>query len=83
VIRDIANWGEFALPKTITKHQATHYNGHYFVMRYDAGVATQEHIGKTLRLDPRIIRVGTVKLGDQKLLGSLRRLGKINWREGT
>jgi small subunit ribosomal protein S6 len=78
VIRSVANWGVFALPKAISKHQMRHFNGHYFVMRYDAGASTQEAVRSTLALDPRVIRSSSVKLGDGKL-ETLSRFGQVRW----
>ena len=54
VIRGIANWGTFSLPRMIYKAQAKHHTGHYFVMRYDASVDAQKAVCNTLRLDPRL-----------------------------
>ncbi|KAH8899015.1 ribosomal protein S6 [Thozetella sp. PMI_491] len=78
VIRDIANWGTFLLPKPITRHEMRHTRGHYFVMRFDSGVRTQEEVHSTLRLDPRIIRASSVRLGDNKL-SALSKLSKVQW----
>ena len=65
VIRGITNWGAFLLPKPVTRHQARHHAGHYFVMRFDASAATQDMLRRTLALDPRMIRFSVVKLGDR------------------
>jgi small subunit ribosomal protein S6 len=78
VIRSLANWGVFALPRAVSRNQMRHYNGHYFVMRYDASVATQEQVRTTLGLDPRVVRSTSVRLGDGKL-GKLARFGGIEW----
>ncbi len=78
VIRDIANWGTFTLPKPISRHEMRHTRGHYFVMRFDSSVRTQEEISRTLRLDPRMIRTSSVKLGDGKL-ETLSKFGKVPW----
>ncbi|KLU92692.1 30S ribosomal protein S6 [Magnaporthiopsis poae ATCC 64411] len=51
VIRDIANWGVFMLPRSATRSQIRHHEGHYFVMRYDAGVAAQRTLREALRLE--------------------------------
>ncbi|KAI0976360.1 ribosomal protein S6 [Xylaria arbuscula] len=79
VIRGLQNWGEFSLPKAISVHQMRHTTGYYFAMRFDASVATQEEVRKMLRLDPRMIRHSSIKLGDGKL-GTMSRLGKVEWR---
>lgn len=78
VIRDIANWGTFTLPKPVSRHEMRHTRGHYFVMRFDAGVRTQDEISRNLRLDPRMIRTSSVKLGDGRL-ETLSKFGKVPW----
>ena len=78
MIRSLANWGVFALPRSVSRNQMRHYNGHYFVMRYDAAVATQEQVRRTLGLDPRVVRATSVKLGDGKL-GRVVRYGGVEW----
>jgi small subunit ribosomal protein S6 len=78
VIRGISNWGEFLLPKTISVHQARHTTGHYFAMRFDASASTQDQLRRMLRLDPRMIRHSSVKLGDGKL-ETMSRMGAIDW----
>ena len=55
-----------------------HYNGHYFVMRYDASVKTQEQVRNTLGLDPRVVRSTSVRLGDGKL-EKMAGYGGIEW----
>ncbi|KFX86673.1 hypothetical protein V495_06775 [Pseudogymnoascus sp. VKM F-4514 (FW-929)] len=78
-IRGITNWGVTALPKRTTKHQAVYHDGHHFVMRYDANSAVQDQVRKTLSLDPRMIKFGSVKLGDGKLDTLSRIGGSIPW----
>ncbi|KAJ8118637.1 hypothetical protein ONZ43_g3954 [Nemania bipapillata] len=78
VIRGLQNWGEFSLPKATSVHQMRHTTGYYFAMRFDASVATQEDVRKMLRLDPRMIRHSSVRLGDGKL-STMSRLGGIDW----
>ncbi|KAL2021762.1 hypothetical protein VTK56DRAFT_6705 [Thermocarpiscus australiensis] len=79
VIRDIANWGVFLLPRPVSKNQARHTRGHYFVLRYDAGIRTHQAVTSTLAVDPRVIRAGGVKLGDGKL-ETLSKFGPVQWR---
>ncbi|EAA33667.1 ribosomal protein S6 [Neurospora crassa] len=79
VIRDIKNWGTFLLPRPISTNQQRHNRGHYFVMRYDASIATHEEVRRTMKADPRVIRTANVKLGDGKL-ETLSRFGAIPWR---
>ncbi|KAI1206582.1 ribosomal protein S6 [Annulohypoxylon truncatum] len=78
VIRGIANWGVFLLPKPTSVHQMRHHQGHYFAMRFDGSVATQDAVRNMLALDPRMIRHSSVKLGDGKL-ETMSRFGKPRW----
>lgn len=80
VVRGIANWGVFSLPRPISIHQMRHTNGHYFVMRYDASAKVHQDLRNTLRLEPRMIRAAHVKLGDGKL-ETLSRFGPPKWKE--
>lgn len=48
-------------------------------MRYDANSAVQDQVRKTLSLDPRMIKFGSVKLGDGKLDTLSRIGGSIPW----
>lgn len=82
VIRSVDNWGVFTLPRAVSHNQALFHNGHYFVMRYDASTRTQEEVRSTLRLDVRVIRCTSVKLGDGKL-ETMSRFGQISWRNST
>lgn len=79
VVRGLANWGVFSLPKPISVHQMKHTHGHYFVMRYDASTTIHKDVRTTLRLEPRMIRAAHVKLGDGKL-ETLARFGAPKWR---
>ncbi|KAI1071132.1 hypothetical protein LB507_009590 [Fusarium sp. FIESC RH6] len=79
VVRGLANWGVFSLPKPISVHQMKHTHGHYFVMRYDAAAKVHHDVRNTLRLEPRMIRAAHVKLGDGKL-ESLARFGPPKWK---
>jgi ribosomal protein S6 len=78
VVRGLANWGIFALPKPVSAHQLRHTHGHYFAMRYDTSADVHATIRKTLRLEPRMIRSAHVKLGDGKL-DSLSKFGPPKW----
>ena len=79
VIRDISNWGVFHLPRAISLNQSRYAKGHYFVLRYDSGIRTHQDLIKTLRIDPRVIRSGGVKLGDGKL-ETLSKFGEVQWK---
>ncbi|KAI0481087.1 ribosomal protein S6 [Xylariaceae sp. FL0804] len=80
VIRGISNWGEFSLPKALSVHQSRHTTGYYFAMRFDASIKTQEAVRTMLRLDPRMLRHASVKLGDGKL-DTMSRFGAIDWKK--
>ena len=79
MIRDIKNWGVFRLPRPISRHQVKHSKGHYFVLRYDVSGQTHAMLRETLRLDPRMVRLAGVKLGDGKL-ETLSKFGDIPWK---
>jgi small subunit ribosomal protein S6 len=55
-----------------------HTTGHYFAMRFDSTIATQEEVRNMLRLDPRMIRHSSVKLGDGKLI-TMSRMAGVDW----
>ncbi|KAJ5010379.1 phytoene synthetase/ ribosomal protein S6 [Colletotrichum sp. SAR 10_99] len=78
VIRGMANWGVFQLPRPVSRAQMKHKSGHYFVMRYDASSATHSDMRNTINLDPRVIRTAHVKLGDGKLQTAAR-FGDVKW----
>jgi len=80
-IRGIKNWGVFDLPRQTYKHQQSHTEGHYFVMRYDASSKTQDNVKTTLGLDPRMIKFSSVKLGDGKLQSISKISGKWAWND--
>ncbi|KAJ4286598.1 hypothetical protein N0V88_007960 [Collariella sp. IMI 366227] len=80
VIRDVANWGTFMLPRAVSRSQTRYTKGHYFVLRYDAGIKTHQAVSSTLRVDPRVIRSGGVKLGDGKL-ETLSKFGPVLWKQ--
>jgi small subunit ribosomal protein S6 len=48
-------------------------------MRYDASSKVQDDVRKTLGLDPRMIKFGSVKLGDGTLEKLSRIGGEIPW----
>ncbi|KAH8653703.1 30S ribosomal protein S6 [Xylariales sp. PMI_506] len=75
VVRGVSNWGVFALPRTLSKHQLQHKRGHYFAMRFDSSSAVQDAVKQVLAKDPRMIRYASTKLGDGKL-GTLSRFGR-------
>lgn len=81
VIRAIANWGVFSLPRPIAQHQALHTRGHYFVMRFDSSSAAHDVVRSTLALDPRVIRSAFVRLGDDTRLENTSRFGEILWSQ--
>ncbi|KAI2470532.1 ribosomal protein S6 [Annulohypoxylon bovei var. microspora] len=78
VIRGISNWGVFLLSRPASVHQMRHHSGHYFAMRFDSSVRTQDAVRNMLSLDPRMIRHSSVKLGDGKL-ETMSRFGAPGW----
>ncbi|KAJ2905922.1 37S ribosomal protein MRP17 mitochondrial [Zalerion maritima] len=80
VVRGIENWGVFQMPKKVLKNQMDLSAGHYFCMRFDASGPTQEVVRSTMSMDPRVIKVTSVKLGDGKL-GSLSQFSKPEWKK--
>ncbi|KAI1326668.1 ribosomal protein S6 [Xylariaceae sp. FL0255] len=80
VIRGLSNWGVFSLPKATSAAQVRYSTGHYFAMRFDASVSTQEEVRRILKSDPRVIRYSSVKLGDGKL-ETMSRMGGVEWEK--
>ena len=78
MVRDVANWGVFLLPRSVSRAQQNHVRGHYFCLRFDAAADVQRAVKSTLQLDPRVIRSASVRLGDGKL-ESTSRFGEILW----
>ena len=84
VVRSIANWGVFSLPRSVTAHQKTHVRGHYFVMRFDSTSATQTTMRNTLKLDPRMVRSAFVRLaGADGKLENTAKFGEVMWSQAT
>ncbi|KAI5309867.1 hypothetical protein KEM55_002242 [Ascosphaera atra] len=80
VVRGFTNWGTFALPQRTTKHQIRQTMGQHFIVRFDSSSEVQEYIRSTLRLDPRMIRFGVVKLGSR--LDQIKDVaGKVPWND--
>lgn len=78
MIRGLQNHGVYALPRPVVRHQMKHDKGHHFVMRYDASADAHAGVRRTMRLDPRVIRSGHVKVSDQKLEG-MSGFGGVKW----
>ncbi|KAK6333446.1 hypothetical protein TWF718_011257 [Orbilia javanica] len=79
IVRGINNWDTTFLPKKIRKHQATHTQGHYFLMRFDCDPATQKIVRETLGVDPRMLKFSVVKMGQGKLEDISRVRGDADW----
>jgi small subunit ribosomal protein S6 len=79
-VRDVANWGIFLLPKPSAASGMRYHRGHYFAMRFDTSIETQEEIGRSLKQDPRMIRSAIVRLGNGKLENGSK-FGKILWEQ--
>ena len=77
----MTNWGPYLLTKSVKKHEARHDSGHHFIVRFDASPENQEMMRKTVGLDPRMIRMGCVRLG-----GTLQAIkdvrGQVEWKKG-
>lgn len=61
VIRDITSLGPRALPKIMTKEQEKYFQGYHFLMSFDVSLSVQQHLLRTLRNDPRILRANIMK----------------------
>ncbi|MCJ1352907.1 MAG: 28S ribosomal protein S6, mitochondrial [Icmadophila ericetorum] len=70
VIRGLTNWGTYLLTKPIRIHKKHYSDGHHFIMRYDCASHTQSNVRKMLKLDPRVIRFGVVKMGSRSAGGN-------------
>jgi ribosomal protein S6 len=79
VVRSLANWGVYQLPRPISRHQMTHRRGHHFVLRYDSSPAIHAQLRQTMTLEPRVIHTAHVKLGNGTL-EDIARFGKVDWR---
>ncbi|RPA72771.1 ribosomal protein S6 [Ascobolus immersus RN42] len=79
VIRGLTNWGKQLLPKRVKKNQATYVDGHYFVMRFDAGVEAQRLVRNTLGLDPRVVRFSVVRMDNGAGLRGMSGVGGRVW----
>ncbi|PHH59103.1 hypothetical protein CDD81_3798 [Ophiocordyceps australis] len=79
VIRGVANWGVYQLPRPITSHQTNYTHGHHFVVRYDSSSTAHQELRNNLRLEPRMLRTAHVRLGNGKL-ASLASYGAPVWR---
>ncbi|KAI9594727.1 30S ribosomal protein S6 [Syncephalis fuscata] len=65
VVRGFVNLGERELPYRMKRHQLYHHRGHYWLMHFDANPATVKELTDNLRIDTRVIRQTTIKLGDK------------------
>ena len=80
VVRDVANWGIFLLPRPSAANGMRYDRGHHFAMRFDTSVENQEAIARYLKGDARMIRSAIVRLGDGSL-ESGSKFGKVLWKE--
>jgi len=53
------------LPQRTKAHNAWHYEGYYFLMRFYAGPFVLRAIDRHLRVDPRMVRYNVIKLGEK------------------
>lgn len=61
VIRDITSMGPRLLPKIVTKDQERHFQGYHFLMGFDLSSSVQQELLRTLRKDPRVLRVNVIR----------------------
>lgn len=65
VVRKYDYWGEMFLPTAIRKHQNTHHQGCYFVMKFNSSSDGQREMLRVLRHDPRMICCNVIKFGNR------------------
>lgn len=61
VVRHITSLGPRTLPKIMSKDQERHFQGYHFMMGFDVSAAVQQELLRTVRRDPRILRLSIVK----------------------
>lgn len=65
VVRQIASLGCRPLPKIMTKAGEKHFQGSQFLMLFDSSSAVQREIIRSLKNDPRVIRVNLLRVNDK------------------
>lgn len=65
VVREVVSLGFRPLPKIMTKAGEQHFQGSQFLMLFDSSSAVQREIIRSLKNDPRVIRVNILKVDDK------------------
>ncbi|KZT08460.1 uncharacterized protein LAESUDRAFT_723984 [Laetiporus sulphureus 93-53] len=65
VVRDIKSWGTLSLPQRMRRHKQYFEIGDYWTMKFDASPRSLRQLNTLMKLDPRVIRWTTLKLGDK------------------
>ncbi|KAM0756118.1 hypothetical protein T439DRAFT_320812 [Meredithblackwellia eburnea MCA 4105] len=63
VVRNIDYWGARNLPQKMKRGGVASSTGEYVTMRFDANPPTVKALNERLRLDPRVLRWTTLKVG--------------------
>lgn len=65
VVREVQSLGCRPLPKLMTKAGERHFQGSHFLMLFDSSSAVQREIIRSLKNDPRVIRVNLLRVDDK------------------
>ncbi|ORY75338.1 ribosomal protein S6 [Leucosporidium creatinivorum] len=63
VVRSLDHWGTRHLPQKMRRGDGSSLTGDYWTMRFDANPPTVAALNERLRLDPRVLRWTTLKVG--------------------
>lgn len=64
VVREVKSLGCRPLPKLMSKAGERHFQGSHFLMLFDSSSAVQREIIRSLKNDPRVIRVNLLRVDD-------------------
>ncbi|CDK28388.1 unnamed protein product [Kuraishia capsulata CBS 1993] len=64
VLRKVISLGVNPLPKIMRKAGDGHFQGSQFLMLFDSSATVQSEILRSLRNDPRVLRVNVFKVND-------------------
>ncbi|SCZ95940.1 BZ3500_MvSof-1268-A1-R1_Chr8-1g09897 [Microbotryum saponariae] len=65
VVRSLDHWGTRNLPQRMKRGDGSSLEGVYWTMRFDANPPTVKALNERLRLDPRVLRWTTLKIGEK------------------
>ncbi|AWU73699.1 ribosomal protein S6 [Pichia kudriavzevii] len=65
VVREVVSLGCRPLPKIMSKAGEKHFQGSHFLMLFDSSGAVQREIIRSLKNDPRVIRVNLLRVEDK------------------